>query len=49
MVLILNTTSSGHDPHHKGLGLLWQSEKHGLKIFFDSNGILEVPCPLEKG
>lgn len=48
VVLTLNITSSGHDPHHKGLGLVWQSEKRGLKIWFDSNDILEVLCLLEK-
>lgn len=45
---MLNITPSGHDPHHKGLGLVWQSEKRVLKILFDSNGILEVLCSLEK-
>lgn len=48
LVLILNT-SSGHDPHHKGLGLVCQSQKLGIKIWFDSNGILQVLCPLKKG
>lgn len=45
---MLNITPSGNDAHHKGLGLVWQSEKCGLKIWFDSTGILEVLCFLER-